>query len=88
MILTCIHVYIHIKMAVTLWTRNTSMHMNEIGYINLTTNIYYDGEIRVEKGKEKWVRIYSGCYLSLHSLRKRGKTSKSLKREYRDGQHA
>ena len=35
------------------------MYMDETSHISnfLVTNLYYNGEIRVEKGKGKWIRI-------------------------------
>ena len=52
--------------------------MDETGHISNRPHCN-NGEIRMEKGKRKWVRIiiyvhvYSGCYLS----KKGGETSKS-----------
>ena len=56
------------------------MYMDETGHISNKPHCsYYNGEIRVEKGKGKWIIIYVhiGVATCLNETKKGGETSKS-----------
>ena len=68
------------------------MYKDETGHISIFSNktsVYYNGEIRVEKGKGKWVRIiniiihymciFGLLYTCLNEAKKGDETSKFLR---------
>ena len=70
-----------------------SHHITEAQYVFFSNTRHCNGEIWEEKGKRKWLRIYTWFATCLNETKKGGETSNQkffefIKGEYRDRQHA